>query len=445
MIYNMSGSLLQLTAPAAESSFLLGSDVTFWRVAYSKHTAFAIESCRVDFRDDVRFDSSCSVVIPRNADLVYRCYLQVTLTKNDTRYPRALGTYYPAEALVKACTLMFGGTVVDKHTCDWFRIHDSMHRPSEESSHYRKMTNFDAKTLVTRVQSTETLYLPLIFSFNRHSGLAIPLICLYNSEVKLVFDFASHTEIGVLPTNFTASLYCDGVYLDAAERARLFSRNHSYLIEQVQRIGRTLTEGPTEEGMTTVRVKLDFRHPVKAIYFVLRSILPATPTRTFHARYVGDEQGLYVAFQPNQFDIEGGYGLVDVQSQKYAPVASAKLTINGVDRQVERPGTYYSIVQPAQYTRRSPLPGIYMFSFALHPEELAPSGTCDMTNMESELVLRLKRSSPDSVFNTTYSGTDAESVAKNITNLRDLQVYAVNYNLLNVFDGKAETVFGSYV
>lgn len=441
----MSGSFLQLTAPAAESTFLLGDDMTFWRVAYAKHTAFAIESCRVDFRDDVRFDSSASVVIPRNADLVYRCYLQVTLTKSDTRYPRALGTYYPAEALVKACTLMIGGTVIDKHTSDWFRIHDSLYRSSEESAHYRKMTNFDAKTLVTKVQSTETMYLPLVFSNMRHSGLAIPLVCLYNSEVKLVFDFESAAEVGVQPQGFTAALYYDAVFLDAAERKRLYTRTHSYLLEQTQRIGRTLTEGPTEDGMTTVRVKLDFRHPVKAIYFVLKTTLSATSTRTFHARYVGDENNLYLGFQPNQFDIEGGYGLIDVQSQKYAPVASAKLTINGVDRQVERPGTYFSIVQPGQYTKRAPLPGIYMFSFALHPEELAPSGTCDMTNMESELVLRLKQSSQSSVFQDRYAGLAAETVAKNITNLRDLQVYAVNYNLLNVSDGVVRTVFGNYM
>lgn len=354
----MSGSLLQLATPAAESSFLIGEDMTFWRVAYSKHTAFAIESCRIDFRDDVRFDSSCSVVIPRNADLVFRTTLQVTLTKKDTRFPRASGTYYPAEALVKSCSLVIGGKVVDKHTSNWFRIHDCMHRSSEESSHYRKMTNFDPKTMVSKLKSTETMYLPLVFSFNRHSGLALPMICLYNSEVKLVFEFASAEEVGVDPEGFTASLYYDGVYLDAAERKRLFTRNHSYLIEQVQTIGRTLTEGPSEDGMTTVRVKLDFAHPVKAIYWVLRTIKSATDTRTFHGRYIGDEDNLYVSFQPNQFDIEGGYGLVDVQSQKYAPVASAKLTISGVDRQSDRPGSYYSVVQPAQYTKRSPLPGV---------------------------------------------------------------------------------------
>lgn len=441
----MSGSLLQLAAPATESSFLLGEDMTFWRVAYSRHTAFAIESCRVDFRDAVKFNSSCSVVLPRNADLIYKCTLQVTLTKKDTRFPRAQGTYYPVEALVKSCTLMIGGTAVDKHTSDWFRVHDCMHRSSEESSHYRKMTNFDAKTIATGLESTETMYLPLAFSFNRHSGLALPMICLYNSEVKLVFDFASAQEVGVSPVNFTATLYYDGVYLDAAERKRMFTRSHTYLIEQVQTIHRTLNEGPTEDGMTTVRVKLDFKHPVKAIYWMLHTNLPSSNTRTHHGRYIGDENNLYVAFQPNQFDIEGGYGLVDVQSQKYAPVASAKLTINGIDRQADRPGTYYSVVQPAQYTKRSPLPGMYMFSFALHPEELAPSGTCEMSNVESELVLRLKQSSRSSVFSSTYAGTAAENLAKNITNLRDLHVFALSYNLLSISDGTADTAFGCYV
>ena len=441
----MSAGFVQLVSPATESTFLMGNDLTFWRMQYSKHTPFAIESRRLDFRDDVKFGSQCSVVLPRCGDLVHKCCLQVTLTKKDTRFPRATGTYYPAEALVKRVTLMINGTVVDAHTSDWFRIHDSLHSPLEASGHYRKMTNFDSKSITTSLRSTETMYLPLIFSFNRVSGLALPMILLYNAEVKLVFEFAEAFDVGVMPDNFTAAVYADYVFLDASERRRLWQTPPVYLIEQVQTIGRTLTEGPTADGMTSARIKLDFTHPVKALYWVLKSTRQATDTRTYHARYVGDEDGLYLSFQPNQFDIAGGYGLIDVQSQKYAPVASAKLTVNGIDRQSERPGSYYSVVQPSQYTTKSPLPGIHLYSFALHPEELAPSGTCDLSNVQSELILRLKKSSPDSVFLPTYSGVDAENIAKNITELRDLQVFAWGYNQLFIHDGTATLTFGTYV
>ena len=440
----MSGALLEIAAPASECSFLLGNETTFWRTRYCRHTAFAIESCRLDFRDDVRFDSQASVVLPRTGDLVYKCCLQITLTKRDNRFPRSSGAFYPAEALIRRCSVMINGTVVESHTGDWLRLYDSLHRPMEESSHYRKMTNFDGKTIATGLHSTETLYLPLCFSFNKHSALALPMILLYNSEVKIVFDFASAAEVGVLPDYFTACLFADYVYLDANERRALRDDPPTYLIEQVQTIGRTLTEGPSESGMTTARIRLDFAHPIKSLYWVLKSTRRPSATRSYHGRYVGDEDGLYVSFQPNQFDIAGGYGLIDVQSEKYAPVHTAKVTINGVDRMCERPGSYYSVVQPGEYTKRSPLPGIYMYSFALHPEELAPSGFCDMSNVQGELILRLKQSTPESVYKNTFAGLGAERFAKNITELRDLQVFAMNYNLLTVHDGVADTLFGTY-
>lgn len=440
----MGAGLLQVAAKGEQGAYLTGNpDITFFKLVYNRHTNFAMESIRVDFEQEPALGHQCTVVVPRLGDLLHNCYLQVCLTKKANMYPDSQAGYYPAEHLIKDVTLSIGGQAIDRHTGDWLRIFDSLHREPEKSEHYKRLTNFDPAGVSSEMEFTETLYLPLCFYFTRSPGLAIPLISLYFSEVKLTFSFRDAAEVGVLSDGFEAALYCDYVYLDDTERRRFLGKPHEYLVEQVQtqQFDLTAEEAPREDGQSRFNAKLNFSHPVKALYWVLKQTDPV-PGRTMHARYVGDPVDTFLTFQPNPHSGFHGYGMYQVVSEKLAPVHKARLTFNGVDRFSERPGTYFNKVQPYQHTRRAPNPGIYMYSFALNPEDIQPSGTCNFSMIDtSELQLTFKQSVSSGIISDTFRRAGAEQFARNIAGMKTLLVFAWNYNILRVENGMSTLVF----
>ena len=106
------------------------------------------------------------------------------------------------------------------------------------------------------------------------------------------------------------------------------------------------------------------------------------------------------------------------------PVIRAKLQLNGHDRFQERLGSYFNLVQPYQHHTNVPATGINVYSFALKPEEHQPSGTCNMSRIDSAVLqLQLTPKAAGQV------ATGAHNVGSKI------RVYATNYNVLRIMSG----------
>jgi len=127
----------------------------------------------------------------------------------------------------------------------------------------------------TLLKPSYTLYIPLQFYFARNNGLALPLIALQYHQVKIYVRFRPADQCYVASEAFKsgaetfelddASLYVNYVYLDTEERRRFAQVSHEYLIEQLQFTG--------EESIgnsNSAKYKLNFNHPVKALYWVTK-------------------------------------------------------------------------------------------------------------------------------------------------------------------------------
>ena len=102
---------------------------------------------------------------------------------------------------------------------------------------------------------------------------------------------------------------------------------------------------------------------------------------------------------------------------------NAKLVLNGNDRFALRSGTYFNVVQPYQYHENIPYnAGINVYSFALKPEEHQPSGTLNMSRIDTA-ILNL----------TIYNGTKNSKTYSQANST--LFVYATNYNVLRILSG----------
>ena len=317
----MGGGLLQLVSYGAQDIYISGNpQITFWKVLFKRHTNFAMESIEVTFNGQADFNKRVTAIINRNADLMYRTYVQVVLPAVDLT-TAGVGTYvkrfrwlnYVGHRLIKTVELEIGGQRIDRQYGDWMQIwtqlsqdagtvraldemvgnsHDLVLMKSnqgyalDQSCSGSELTNSCAPRAGT---PAKTLYIPLQFWFCRNPGLAIPLIALQYHEVRINVEFeqwinCSYTELQTgqsTPSSIqsltAASLYIDYIYLDTEERRRFAQQTHEYLIEQLQFTG---AESITSSSN---KIQLNFNHPVKELVWVCQrdSFVDCSPGQVF--------------------------------------------------------------------------------------------------------------------------------------------------------------------
>ena len=207
----MGGALMQLVAYGAQDVFLTGTpEITFWKVSYRRHTNFAMESIEQTFSGQADFGRRVTCTIARNGDMAFRTYLQVTLPEINQQHAAAntAGVYarwldFPGEQLIAQVEVEIGGQRIDRQYGDWLHIWNQLTLSAEQQKGYYKMIGHTtqltyltdplfanitgpcassggpAQVCAPRNALPETtLYIPLLFWFNRNPGLALPLIAL---------------------------------------------------------------------------------------------------------------------------------------------------------------------------------------------------------------------------------------------------------------------------
>jgi hypothetical protein len=380
----MGGGLMQLVAYGAQDIYLTGNpQITFFKVVYRRHTNFAIESIEQTFNGSVDFGRKVSCTVSRNGDLIHKVYLQATvgtIAKSDgtVAWHANLG-----HNLIEEVSIEIGGQTIDKHYGTWLNIWNELTLTGEKEAGYNNMIgNVTGLTTAAASVSGQTMYIPLQFWFCRNPGLALPLIALQYHEVKFNITFAdlaglivkdNASEALTTTPTLDASLYVDYIYLDTDERRQFAQVQHEYLIEQLQYTG-----DETVSAAGSYKSKLALNHPCKELVWVIHKSGNA----------------------PANF----AHGVAQT-------VTDAKLQLNGQDRFSTRDGDYFNWVQPYQHHTAIPSVGIYVYSFALNPEQHQPSGTVNMSRID----------------NATLHLTAAVGGA--------LKVYAVNYNVLRIMAG----------
>ena len=341
----MGGGLLQLVAYGAQDVYLSGNpQITFFKVAYRRHTNFSMESIEQTFNGNADFGRRVTCQISRNGDLIHRMYLQVEIKDLEVG-----AESYAGLALIKSVELEIGGQRIDKQYGDWMYIWNELSLPTGKQTGFKSMVGYSEE--VNSTAADTMLYVPLEFWFCRNPGLALPLIALQYHEVKVNIEFDTDTNAGITGgTMGTTALWVDYIFLDTDERRRFAQLSHEYLIEQLQFTG--------EENITanaSNKVKLNFNHPVKELVWVMQG-----------------SSDTFAVFS----NTDGGNYTVD-----------AKLQLNGHDRFALRKGKYFNMVQPFQHHTNVPENvGINVYSFALKPEEHQPSGTLNFSRIDSAVL-----------------------------------------------------------
>ena len=405
---------MQLVAYGAQDIYITGNpQITFFKVVYRRHTNFAIESIEQTFNGTVGLGKKVSATISRNGDLITDCWLEVTLTKSGS-------TWFPTEELLSTVELEIGGQRIDKHYSDWYRMYSEIFRRHDEKDQYRRMVDFvDGES--SALSAVKRMYFPLIFFFNKNPGLALPLIALQYHEVKLNFELKSSvTGVSALGT---FQLFVDYVYLDTEERRRFAQVSHEYLIEQLQFTGdESITISTSTNNSQNIR--LNYNHPVKALFWACYNTVGQFGV------YSGDGTSTYNVTNPS------AVSQALVAAEAFAPINDVKLQLNGHDRFATRKGSYFNLVQPYQTVKSYPQAGVYMYSFALKPQEHQPSGTCNFSRIDNAtLNLSFKKATAGILANVGQVITETATCAAAAGALNAIKIFAVNYNVLRIMSG----------
>jgi len=230
-------------------------------------------------------------------------------------------------------------------------------------------------------------------------------------ELRVTFDFEDLNNIPGINASegMEATLWADYVFLDQEERKKFASQPSEYLIEQVQFTG---DESVTVTGSrnASTQIRLSMNHPTKALYFVA-----CDPS--VHGKFAA--------------------GAAGVTAEALAPLHSAKLLLNGHDRTDTRIGAVYNRVYPYQANKAFPDAGVYMMNFSLSPTQHSPSGSLNLSRIDSAvLALTFKQADEDGSATDIANVTDPEShTITDATNLSALRVYGVNFNVLRIMSG----------
>ena len=427
----MGGGLLQLVAYGAQDAYITGNPhITFWKVLFKRHTNFAVEAFRVNFTGMPTYGQRVVAIVNRNADLIWKTYVEVTLPATDASAAvkwtggaqRRLGYL-----MLKQIEVEIGGQIIDRHYGEWLYLWETLTADFDTSIKLDSMVGGQYNSLDTSAVSCQgrpdVLYVPLQFWFNRNPGLALPLIALQYHEVRFNITLEDSINLvegaaatgaslaaaaAALPALKDMALYIDYVYLDVEERRRFAQASHEYLIEQLQYSGQqTITTG-------SGRIDLTLNHPVKELIWVFQD-----------ARYTDCSlpTGL-------KFTIPFYYNDI---------VNRGRIQLNGQDRFDERYGDYFWKVQPYQHhtgggfnrfigeTAVIPKTAnpINMYSFAISPEEHQPSGTCNFSRIDTATL----------VYDSVIANPPVVGSYPSKSYPYNFRMYAVNYNIFRIMSG----------
>ena len=447
----MGGGLLQLVAYGAQDVYLTGNpQITFFKVVYRRHTNFAIESIRQSFNGTAKFGNTITCQISRNGDLINRVYVEISVPSLSgvTGTPALKYVNYLGLRLLKSVVIEIGGQQIDKHYADWLYIWNELSLPVGKRYAYDMMVGADCDLVSA---AATKLYVPLEFWFCRNVGLALPLIALQYHEVKLKIDFEAKAKCFNRTTNDTGGAYAgtfsgtdisdcviwvDYIFLDTDERRRFAQLSHEYLIEQLQFTGlESLSAGRN-------RIKLNFNHPCKELVWIAKKDTTQANQSAYWYNYTSsnlffDDTWQYnTASDPEKLGASAQFTeaitnyIAHLQplSTSANPFNSCLLQLNGNDRFAERDGTYFNLVQPYQHHTNIPMnKGINVYSFALKPEEHQPSGTLNMSRIDTAVL------SVD--VNSYWYKTGPSAAMTSGSSYDGICIYAVNYNVLRILSG----------
>ena len=367
------GALIQLSAVGVEDVDLkVDANHTFWKTTYAKATGFAMEPKDVPFSAGTADYGTrkATVTIIRSGDLVCDMYLVFKISGLVAGSGGVLGagrfTNDIGRALIEMVDVDIGGVVYDTKQSEFIHLWEELSTPAELHGNRLTGKSETLADLFDWAKEQQFLYVPLSFWFTDDYAQALPLVGLYQHDVRIDFQFRTKTQLLIGKTGVTyvvasetgglisdMTLMVEYVFLENNERNYFARGSHKYMISQLQYLGMQTIKS----GNTTASFTVTFNHPTQELVWIFRTVANTNANEWFN--FAGKEPLQDDAFLTN------------------------RLLLNSSDRYVARDPHYFRQVTPKRVHSRIPDKHIYVYSFALHPEQIDPSGTINFSRIDN--------------------------------------------------------------
>jgi len=383
---------MQLVSYGAENIHLTHNpEISFFINVYNRHTNFSMESIEQTFIDNPGFNKMSYITIKKDADLISSMYLEVTLpydiTLTNTYWTNRIGFN-----LINKIELYIGKKLIDRMYGLWCHIWTELSHTIDKKHILDQIVGTKGMNGVSdglNASSPHKLIIPLLFSFCRNKGLAIPICAIRdNQDITLKIFFQSKQKCiqsGPMPSGDIqyVNLWVDYIYLDNDEKKTIIQKPIEYLIEVTQHSKRNLISS----GVKTIN--LPFTLPCKELVWVVQN-----------TNLNGDS---FTDFTYNNNSM--------VNSVQF------KFNSKNVFSSGFRDYKYFNYVVPYSCHTGSPDLGINAYSFALFPEQLEPSGFINFSHLNTATIN----------LNTNGNGI--------------VDVFALAYNIIRVENGSAKLIY----
>ena len=388
----MEGTYIQLVSYGIENLHLnQDPELTFFKKVYNKHTQFSMESIEQTFIDIPQFNSMSTITIKRDGDLISNMYLQVTLPY-DENLTDSYWTNRIGFNLLKKIELYIGKKLIDRLYGLWCHIWVELTHSIDKTKIINKLvgsTNKDGYTNGLNISSKHVLTIPLLFSFCRHRGLAIPIIALQDNidiTLKIYFETKENCiQNGIAPSGNLSQvkLWVDYVFLEIQEKLNFAQRPIEYLIEVNQHLERNLIS----RGIKNIA--LPFTLSCKELIWIVRNKKP-----------LGDK---FTDFTYN--------------NKSMIKKVQFKFNSKNVFSSGARTNDYFNYIMPYQAHTSLPDSGINVYPFSLYPEKKEPSGIINFSHLINPCI------------NIETEGNGM------------LHIFAHCYNIMHIEHGEVEMIY----
>ena len=308
---------------------------------------------------------------------------------------------------IKCASLVIGGSTIDTLYSDFLFMWEELSGKSGKRLSELIGKHANRQELICASQRARILHVPLPFFFTQHPSQALSLASLQFHGVQLVVEFerlenciqVSRSDLAVTncstgnpitSTDINAAVDTTYIYLSTEERQKFSSMQFEQLITQVQQYTMTSTA-------SNLRFALSFNHPIIELLVGVR-------------RACNEKTN-------NWFNYTGIDGLDPVKN--ISLLFNNQTRFNNVTPEIMRIRTPYEC-----HSNIPDFVGIYVLSFALHPESIQPSGTANFSRIDHvDMQINLQ------------DGLGKEQVT--------VMVFAKSYNLLRYRQGLAGLGFAN--
>jgi hypothetical protein len=387
------GGLIQLAAYGAEDLVLTADpEMSFFKNNYQRHVNFSMESINLLFTDIPGFGKTNYITIRRSGDLLSRLYLELTLP-SDPLLTTSYWTNRIGFNIISKVEFNIGKKLIDRMYGIWMHIWTELTHTTDMKGNLNYMVGKkanDGESDGLSCTTSHKLIIPLLFSFCRNPGLAIPLNAIRNNQdITLKFYFETKDnciQTGTAPSDDISlvSVWADYIFLETEENRLYLQKPLEYLIEVNQHLERNLITGGTKS------IRLPFTLPCKELFWCVYKL---DTIKDKFTNFTDDNNNSMVTDMQLQFNTKN--------------VFSSKALDNN----------YFNYIQAYNYHKGCPDLGVNCYSFAISPEEHSPSGFINFKHL-STAVMNIT---------TTPNGF--------------IHIFAFCYNILQIENGEIKLVY----